>query len=118
VDDDSAVLSVIARMLADYRVTPARSAEEALSILTTHERVDLLVTDYLMPGITGDELVARARMLRPHLRVLFITAHAGAVAPVSAVFASELHVAKPVELAVLTQTVLDLIGPPLPPMTE
>jgi CheY-like chemotaxis protein len=76
--------------------------------------VDLLLTDYLMPQVTGEELVARARSVRPHLPVLFVTAHTGAIMPVSTTFSGEAHVAKPVEVAVLTGAVMDLIGPPLP----
>lgn len=115
VDDDVATLSVLARMLADYRVSEARSADEALAILATHEPVDLLITDYVMPGITGEELVGQARELRPHLRVLFVTGHASAIEKGSALFASEVHLAKPVALALLLKTVKSMIGPALTP---
>src|SRR5437868_15041533 len=47
VDDDTSMLSVVERTLADYRVSTARDATEAMAMLSNRERVDLLITDYL-----------------------------------------------------------------------
>ncbi len=58
VDDEQLVRISTAEMLTDlgYEVVPANSAEAALAILGRGVRPDLLVTDNLMPGMTGAEL--------------------------------------------------------------
>ncbi|HEV3141454.1 MAG TPA: response regulator, partial [Vicinamibacterales bacterium] len=56
VDDDASICELLARVLADYRVSVAQDGPEALTILR-REPVDLLITDYLMPGMTGQQLI-------------------------------------------------------------
>jgi len=60
-----------------YRVLVARDASEALAILGGDTAVDLLFSDVLMPGLSGPDLVARARQLRPGLKALLTTGFAG-----------------------------------------
>jgi DNA-binding NtrC family response regulator len=57
-----------------YRVTAAENATKALEVLSS-EPVSLLLTDVIMPGISGPELVARAQM--PGLRVLYMSGYVG-----------------------------------------
>ncbi len=62
-----------------YRVTTANSAEQALQFLAPDRggaRIDLVVTDYIMPGINGMEFLGALRQLSPDLPVLFMTAYA------------------------------------------
>ena len=75
VDDDRSVLQVLTRVLADYDVTVARDGFEALAAAQRLNRLDLLITDYLMPSMIGDELIARVRQQQPHLPVLIVTGH-------------------------------------------
>ena len=78
VDDEPLVRSGTAELLADlgYSVLQASSAAEALGLLRTGEApIDLLVTDYLMPGMNGDEMVRTARKLVPELPALLITGY-------------------------------------------
>jgi CheY-like chemotaxis protein len=65
-------------MLADlgYDVLEAGSAEKALRHLHEGTAVDLLVTDHLMPGMTGADLAREARALRPGLPVLIVSGYA------------------------------------------
>jgi CheY-like chemotaxis protein len=112
VDDDTSVLSIVERTLSDYRVSTARDASEALAILSTHDRIDLLITDYLMPVMTGEELAHHARALRPDLKILVLTGHAHALERAEpAWWASEPHVIKPFRVVTLRDAVSDLIGP-------
>jgi CheY-like chemotaxis protein len=61
-----------------YRVLTAESGEEALELFRTHlDEVDLLVTDMVMPGMSGQELAARATRERPDLKVLFVSGYVG-----------------------------------------
>lgn len=113
VDDDTSMLSLLERTLADYRVSIARDATEALAILSARERVDLLITDYLMPGMTGEELTHHARATRVGLKVLVITGHAHAVERAEPEWwGSEAHLIKPFRIVALRDAVDALIGPP------
>jgi CheY-like chemotaxis protein len=112
VDDDTSVLSIVERTLSDYRVSTARDASEALAILSRQWRIDLLITDYLMPVMTGEELAHHARVLRPGLKILVLTGHAHALERAEpAWWATEPHVIKPFRAATLRDAVSDLIGP-------
>jgi YesN/AraC family two-component response regulator len=50
----------------DYEVITAESGEEALRMFGQHD-IALLITDQLMPGITGVELLKQTAKLRPHM---------------------------------------------------
>jgi PAS domain S-box-containing protein len=77
VDDDEIVLINTAAMLAHFghTVLQASSGAQALQILAQN-RVDLLVTDYAMPGMTGDDLADAARAGWPELPILIISGYA------------------------------------------
>ncbi len=81
--DDSDEMRVIAgRHLISlgYRVTEAANGPAALAILRGGQTFDLLFTDIIMTdGMTGHQLAAVARQLRPRLKVLFATGYAGPV---------------------------------------
>jgi CheY-like chemotaxis protein len=113
VDDDASMLTVISRTLADYQVTTARDATEAMAILSTPDPIDLLITDYLMPGMTGEELTHHARATRDGLKILVITGHAHAVERAEPEWwGAEAHLAKPFRVLALREAVDALIGPP------
>jgi CheY-like chemotaxis protein len=59
-----------------YAVIEATSADEALQLLNEGLVPDLLVTDHLMPGITGTELARTVRLQRPQVSVLVISGYA------------------------------------------
>jgi DNA-binding NtrC family response regulator len=111
VDDDADLLSLIERVLSAYRVSTAHDADEALLILSGEDRVDLLITDFLMPKMTGEGLVHEARKRRPNLRVLVITGHANVVAAAEATWwRSEAHLTKPFGMDALLRAVQGMIG--------
>jgi DNA-binding NtrC family response regulator len=81
VDDEVMLLDSIQIGLQNrgYRVMTAYSAEQALEYLILNRaglQIDLVVTDYLMPGMNGMEFLTILRKLYPHLPVLFMTAYA------------------------------------------
>jgi len=78
VDDDHAVREVVAAMLEDlgYRVVEADNGAAALGLLSAGNRVDLVVADFSMPGMTGMELLRQATACRPELPVLLVTGYA------------------------------------------
>ncbi|HEY0043423.1 MAG TPA: PAS domain S-box protein [Allosphingosinicella sp.] len=80
VDDEALVRASTADMLADlgYAVTEADSAEHALRLIAEGLKPDLLVTDHLMPGMTGTELAHSLRAAMPALPVLVVSGYADA----------------------------------------
>jgi CheY-like chemotaxis protein/anti-sigma regulatory factor (Ser/Thr protein kinase) len=72
------VRSALAR--AGYRVLAARDGEEAMVRAAAHDgRIDLLLTDVVMPNVNGRELARRFRAARPDARVLFMSGYAADV---------------------------------------
>ena len=78
VDDEDLIRMSTADMLMDlgYEVVEASSAEEALQQVQDGLRPDLVVTDHLMPGLTGVDLARDLRSRRPDLPVLIVSGYA------------------------------------------
>lgn len=76
VDDDIIVLMNTAATLGDmgHHVFEASSGAAALAILHT-EQIDLLMTDYAMPGMTGAELITAAHAVSPDLPVILLSGY-------------------------------------------
>ncbi len=80
VEDDPTVRAGASEVLArhGYTVVAAQSPEEALSRASdTGLRLDLVITDVVMPGMDGPALVGRLRELRPGLKAIFMSGYAG-----------------------------------------
>jgi CheY-like chemotaxis protein len=78
VDDEPDVLRLIESILSDggYRVIPARDAAKAIQAFEKMpEKPDLLLTDVVMPGMSGPMLVDHLLTLQPDLRVLFMSGY-------------------------------------------
>ncbi len=78
IDDEELVRMTTADMLADlhYAVVEAGSAEEALRLIDGGLEPDILVTDHLMPGMSGTQLARELRHRRPDLPVLIVSGYA------------------------------------------
>jgi len=77
VEDDKGVRESI-KLLLDvdrHAVTEAANGHEALQLFAT-SRFDLVITDYLMPEMLGDELAQTLKSLAPAQPILIVTAHA------------------------------------------
>lgn len=77
VEDEAMVRESARRLLGQrgYRVLVAADADEALAVASAAERVDLLLTDVVMPGRSGKELAAILAERRPALRVLYMSGY-------------------------------------------
>ena len=77
VEDEAVVRSVVERTLqrAHYRVMTATSGEEALQSTESEAPFDLLITDVMMPGMTGWELGKSLQQRWPGLRVLYMSGY-------------------------------------------
>jgi signal transduction histidine kinase len=85
VDDEEMVRATTAEMLTElgYQVVEVCSALEALALFDDGQSFDLLLTDHVMPGMSGADLVRRLRQTYPELRALIISGYAevDAIAP-------------------------------------
>ena len=76
VDDDPGIREFYGTLFGrhNYEVVSAANGREALSILRCHPcQIDVVISDYDMPGMTGPELAAQVKLLRPELPVLIVS---------------------------------------------
>jgi CheY-like chemotaxis protein len=80
VDDEELVRASTAHMLAElgYRLLESTSADAALKMVDSGSEFDLLVTDHLMPGMSGADLARAVMERRPGIKVLIISGYADA----------------------------------------
>ncbi len=81
VEDDPEVRELVAEILGDYgyRVVPASRPAEALELGSGGQRIDLLLTDVVMPEMSGRDLAARLTARHPALRVLYMSGYSDEV---------------------------------------
>jgi two-component system cell cycle sensor histidine kinase/response regulator CckA len=78
VEDEDGVRRLMHRLLEreGYQLLSARNAEDAEGIAAVYQDdVDLLITDVVMPGITGPQLAERLRPRHPDMKVLFVSGY-------------------------------------------
>jgi PAS domain S-box-containing protein len=78
VEDESSILEVVTMILEDldYKVLSANSASEALNLVQRYnEKIDLLITDVVMPGMNGRDLVNHMRSNQPNLICLYMSGY-------------------------------------------
>jgi PAS domain S-box-containing protein len=79
VEDEDLIRNLAEQILADrgYQVVAAANASEALEVVSRLDReLDLLVTDVVMPGLSGLDLAQRLQRRSPRLRILFMSGYA------------------------------------------
>ena len=78
VEDDATVRLVLSDVLEElgYNVVLASDARPAIPILQSDRRIDLMVSDVVLPHINGRKLAEIARAARPDLKILFVTGYA------------------------------------------
>jgi signal transduction histidine kinase len=79
VDDEAIVRTATAEMIRDlgHQVAEAESGPEALALLGDGLKVDVLITDYMMPGMDGGALAMEVERTHPELAILLITGYTG-----------------------------------------
>jgi len=78
VDDEDMLLTMAETILADYGYTviTASSGQKALAEMSRNDaKVDLILTDLVMPGMSGRELIDRVRQLAPKVRILCMSGY-------------------------------------------
>jgi len=116
VDDDESVRALVERVLGEqgYIVLAASRPEAALQVVREHAgRIDLLVTDVVMPGRSGRELAEELTGVLPGLKVLYMSGYTHDAIVHRGVLDPGLHyLSKPVSADVLLRTVRDLLDEP------
>jgi len=114
VEDDDGVRNIALRGLRSrgYVVITAASGPEALGVLDAHAgRVDLVVTDVVMPRMNGRELADKVRAKYPDLKILFTSGFTDDVITRHGIEAGEVaFLQKPYTLDTLTAKVLDVLA--------
>lgn len=112
VEDDHMVRRLTERILrnAGYRVLSAAGGAEALLISEKGGQIDLLLTDVIMPGLSGRELAARLQSVRPNLKVLFMSGYTeNAIAHHGVLDPGTYFMSKPLTAPDLTRRVRDVL---------
>jgi two-component system cell cycle sensor histidine kinase/response regulator CckA len=77
-EDDPAIRRMILHYLGrnGYTVRAASNASEVLSLLSSGEKIDLLLTDLVLPGVSGWDIARMAAQMQPGVRVLYMSGYA------------------------------------------
>jgi signal transduction histidine kinase/CheY-like chemotaxis protein len=114
VEDDDQVRSLTLTMLArlGYRVLEAESADEAIQIAAAHEGpLDLLLSDVVMPRMSGTDLAFRLQTGRPGLRVLYMSGYTdNGVIDQGMLAADTPFIQKPFTSSMLSRKVREVLG--------
>jgi CheY-like chemotaxis protein len=113
VEDESVVRGLIVETLFDlgYSAIEAPDGPKGLEILQSRRRIDLLVTDVGLPGLNGRQIADAGRVLRPGLKVLFMTGYAENAAMAAGFLEPGMQmITKPFAMEALASKIKDMIG--------
>jgi CheY-like chemotaxis protein len=111
VEDEEALRDVTERILtrAGYRVLVAESGPQAMEVAAAEPGIDLLLTDVVMPQMSGQQVAERLRMARPDLRVLYMSGYAQPFVEAGVEAGAVNLVAKPFTARALTDRIAELL---------
>jgi PAS domain S-box-containing protein len=114
VEDQQEIRGLIEYALrsSGFRVLSAPNGREALATASQHDgEIDLLLTDVIMPGMTGRQVADELRLVRPRVKVLFISGYSGAeIAEHGVLEGGVAYLPKPFTPHVLMQKVRRTLG--------
>jgi CheY-like chemotaxis protein len=114
VDDEVPIRELLAEVLRDagLDVVEARNADEAMRVLSGHEKIDILLTDVQMPGkLDGVDLAQNARHLQADMPVVIISAYLHlATDRIKGMVPTPLLVSKPYSLHGIAHQVQQMAG--------
>jgi CheY-like chemotaxis protein len=112
VEDEAIVRGLVADVLGDLGLTviEATTGQAGLDILRSKQPVDLLITDIGLPGLNGRQMADAARLLRPDLKILFMTGYAEiAVSATNVLEHGMAMITKPFTISALADRVRSMI---------
>jgi CheY-like chemotaxis protein len=113
VEDEPVVRGLILEVLDDlgYQAIEASDGPSGLAILQSPRRIDLLITDIGLPGLNGRQVADGGRVVRPDLKVLFMTGYAENAAMASGFLEPGMAmVTKPFAMDLLAGKIREIIG--------
>jgi two-component system, cell cycle sensor histidine kinase and response regulator CckA len=112
IEDDRAVRETTVRLLsrAGFRVSAAEDRAGALSALAAAKEIDLVVTDVIMPELSGPELVRVLRKQRPDLSALYVSGYAGEALHEHGLSQDDAFLQKPYMPSVLIARIRELLA--------
>ena len=117
VEDEDAVRVIVSAVLrrSGYRVVEAASPRAAYETFERHGcDIDLLVSDVVMPEMSGPALAQRLVGLRPELRILFISGYSDITTPIDADSPNVSFLRKPFQASALVARVQEMLARPNP----
>jgi PAS domain S-box-containing protein len=112
VEDELIVRELVLEVLAELGLSSisADNGPAGLEILSSKQHVDLLITDIGLPGLNGRQMADAARLLRPTLKILFMTGYAetAIMGPGSLAMGMQI-IAKPFQIAVFAERVRSMV---------
>ncbi len=120
VEDEPLVRRLAARILRGrgYRVLEAPGPAQALEgVLAEPEPIDLLLTDVVMPGMSGHELARRVRRVRPSIRVIYMSGYSESLVQAQGLGSPDdsVFVSKPFSTVALLECVRSALAAATPP---
>jgi len=113
VEDNDQVLDMIVKILDryGYRTLPARDGAEAVRVARDFEgEIHLLLTDVIMPGLSGKEVAERLRSERPDMKVLFMSGYTENIIMQKGILSGDIHyIQKPFSFEGLVRKVREAI---------
>ena len=113
VEDEAQILSLVQRMLQanGYSVLQAGSPDEACEIAEQFEgKIDMLLTDVVMPSMSGKDLHARIKAMRPEIKTMFMSGYTASVVVGRGLIDDGITLLqKPFSLDVLVRSVRELL---------
>jgi CheY-like chemotaxis protein len=113
VDDEQAVAAALVRVLSLHDVTAFNSAREALDLLATGAPFDIIFSDLMMPGISGDEFYESLSREHPELASRTVFMSGGAFTPTARAFLESVpneRIEKPFDISKVRQLVQKAVG--------
>ena len=114
VEDEEMLLWMTTKLLEEmgYKVIQAQTPQTAINICENGEQeIDLILTDVVMPGMNGREMVERIRINHPEIKVIFMSGYtADIVAKRGIVEEGMVFVTKPLEMNMLNGKIRDILG--------
>jgi PAS domain S-box-containing protein len=119
VEDEEAIRRILLETLGEcgYTVLTAGNAQEAMALVeSSRQKIDLLITDVVMPGLSGPELAEHFQAARPGVQVLLISGYTGKMLTGHGVVPPEVNLLiKPFSSQALAQAVQKILGQPRRP---
>jgi signal transduction histidine kinase/CheY-like chemotaxis protein len=114
VEDDETILAITAAMLEQmgYDVLKVREPLEAVRLCEDREvRIDLVVTDVIMPAMNGRKMMEKVAALRPGLKALYMSGHTANVISKNGIIEEEIQlIKKPFDVYALNKKILEVLA--------